>query len=188
MVEWGVLQLSGVVLRLSRVVLRRVAVVGAVGLAVAAGACGSTGASRGGASTTSAPAGSVPPAAVVRGSPVGSLACPAPSSGGAVPASVSVPADRITTIVLCPLLGSSDAPSTVTIARGDARLAPLVAALSVADKPSPPGQQVCAAYADAVQVVLAATPSGDLRVHVPVDGCGHYLPSVLRLLSADRSA
>ena len=125
----------------------------------------------------------------MRGTPVGGLDCPAASAatgGTGVPGSVSVPASQVSSVVLCPLTAPSSTGSPVTIGRSDPRFAPLVSALSLPDETMPPGQHMCAMYADLVQVVLAATPSGDLRLHVPVDGCGHYLPSALRLLNADR--
>ena len=155
----------------------------AIGLCAVAG-CGSS-------TTSTAPPGpsTSPPttraAAEVRGVPVPSATCP--TFGSNVAATAPVAVAEVRSVVVCPTASPGPTSGPVTLAAADPRGVALLAALSAPDVPKPPGQVVCALYADVTQVVLATTVSGTWQLHVPVDGCGHYLGRALQAIRAARS-
>jgi hypothetical protein len=106
---------------------------------------------------------------VLRGVPVTSLHCPPNLMQGV--GGVPVPARDVTEFLLCPM-PSPQRSTAVTVIAGTVHFGPLLAALTAPDLPRSTG--VCPMYADAVQVILARTQSGVMRVTIPVDGCGHY--------------
>jgi hypothetical protein len=96
-------------------------------------------------------------------------------------AAAALPADPVR-VVICPL----PMPNPV---HGTADLRPppadLLHALAQPDGPKPTASPyVCAAYADVPRLVYAEVPGGQLYLlHIPVDACGHYLPSVLTVIT-----
>lgn len=117
--------------------------------------------------------------AALHGAALATFACPARATGDR-----RVPAADVTAVRLCPR-PPVDARA-VTLRADDPRWDRLLAALSAADVPPEPGQ-VCPAYADLEQRVVADSARGPLRVHIPVDGCRHYQRAVVGLLAAIRA-
>jgi hypothetical protein len=107
--------------------------------------------------------------AVLRGVKVALLHCPPNLMQGV--GGVPVPARDVTEFLLCPM-PSLQHSTAVTVVAGTVHFGPLLAALTAADLPR--STRVCPMYADGVQVILASTQSGVMRVTIPVDGCGHY--------------
>jgi hypothetical protein len=125
-----------------------------------------------------------PPAQLsIRGTQLFGFTC----SAGGDPTPVTVAPSSVTEVRLCPPSTPTAPHRTVTVDQGDPMFARLVNALSAPDRPAT--SAVCPAYADVPQDVIGRTNSGLLlRIHVPVDGCGHYLAAALSALTALRPA
>lgn len=108
--------------------------------------------------------------------------CAAAASDGQ---QVSIAPGDVTAIRLCPLQNVNGPRRTVNVDSGDPGFTQLTAALAAPDGHSSP-QTACPAYADLPQTVIAETSEGPMLLHIPVDGCGHYLSEPLTLLTALR--
>ena len=148
--------------------------------ALALAACGSTPSP--GASTSTSPS---PSDTGLRGMRIESLVCG--TSPGSVGSSTAVPVTGTPREYLVCAIPGVSSPSTspsVRVREGDtAVFTSLTAALSTPDVPPEP-DRVCAAYADMPREVLLRTSDGAWSVHIPSDGCGHYLVPVLAVLNA----
>jgi hypothetical protein len=112
----------------------------------------------------------VPATATLRGEQVGGFACPSPA--GAAPAVTTVPTTGVTALLLGRPGGPGGPGGAVTVTPTDPGFAPLLSDLAEPDQPR--SGSVCPLYADVVLPVLARAGSEVIRVHIPVDGCGHY--------------
>ncbi len=126
------------------------------------------------------------PAPGLRGIPVRAFACPPPADSPAVSPRHIADVD-VEAFLLCPLGMPGQTARAVTVAAGGVAFDGLVSALSQPDTPKPPGDTVCAAYADLIQHVLAKTSRGAFQVSIPVDSCGHYLRAALDALDHARN-
>ncbi|HVW79790.1 MAG TPA: hypothetical protein VHB69_02465 [Mycobacteriales bacterium] len=134
-----------------------------------------------GAGCASAAAHATSSSPAIRGSALGVYSCRAQASGTAV----SVAPRQVYRFRICAQLDPGASGRTVNVKRGDHDFARLRSALSAPDQPRTTG--VCPMYADVSQAILARTASGDLLVHIPVDGCGHYQSAALAAISAARA-
>jgi hypothetical protein len=115
----------------------------------------------------------------IRGDAIGVFSCTAKSEG----TSVRVAPSTVSEIRVCPLKTPVGTHHAYAIERGSPQFAPLVRALAAPDGKHTPGV-MCPMYAQLIQPVIADSASGPLLVHVPVDGCGHYLPGAMSALTA----
>ena len=118
----------------------------------------------------------------ITGTRLTAFACPTQPGHGAA---VSLAASALTKLRLCPLpvLRSS---SAVTLAPKAAIYSRLVRSLTLPDQKASPSE-VCPMFANVPQLVIGETASGAVLIHIPVDGCGHYLSQSLSALTAARS-
>jgi hypothetical protein len=98
--------------------------------------------------------------------------------------------DDVTALRLCPLnLPPQDVGtgSPVDLTPADARLRPLLTALSAPNEPAPSGGIACAAYADLPQTLVATVRDGTyVQLEIPTDSCAHYQRAATDALSAAR--
>ena len=120
-------------------------------------------------STPSVSSSSTSGSAVLRGVPVTSFDCRPNLTQGA--SGVQVPAPDVSEFLLCPM-PSAQHSRAATVVAGNLHFGPLLDALTATDIPR--STRRCPMYAEAVQVILAKTRTGVIRVKIPVDGCGHY--------------
>jgi hypothetical protein len=99
---------------------------------------------------------------------------------------VQVASSAVSEITLCPLMTVQHSTAPVIVKSGDPLFARLARALSAPDQ-KPVAGGVCAAYADLPQTVIAMSTSGPFLIHIPVDGCDHYLGPALSALTAARA-
>jgi hypothetical protein len=172
--------------RLSSVVPagRLAASVVAVGVALSVAACaapssvppGGTGSPGGPSAAPTAPA-----ASGLRGERISSIQCASTRWQPDEHAAELLPSAPVR-LVICPL----PMPNAVH-PPADLRPPPrdLLDALAEPDGPKPTASPyVCAAYADVPRLVYAQTADGAVYLlHIPVDACGHYLPSVLTVIT-----
>jgi hypothetical protein len=145
-------------------------------------ACGSSGTTRAGDTTSTSVR--ITPAGVLRGVPARKFDCSHPAvSSGVRP----VPIEGVHAFLLCPLGAPGQSSKTVTVGAKDPAFEVLVRALSAADLPPTRGA-VCPAYADLSQLVLAKTTGGAYQVSIPTDACMHYQHAALDALSRARGA
>lgn len=159
-------------------------------VAFVAVACGSSGGaalrtgSGGGGGSASPTSPGQPAGFSVRAFPKAGPGCPAgPGVGGRLqPLDVS----QITRFVICGQQVPFGNQHTVQIARSDSRFAVLARYLARPDGGGQ-AQRICPMYATVPLIVLAETASGWYVVHVPTDGCQHYAPGLLNLVTRLRS-
>ena len=88
-------------------------------------------------------------------------------------------------MLICPQTVAAHT-ATITLQPTDPDFAILLNAISAPVEPSGTGQ-VCPAYADLLQDVVANTSSTPLLTHLPLDRCGHYQQDVLKAITQARS-
>jgi hypothetical protein len=115
----------------------------------------------------------------LRGTSLPAFSCTAKSDG----TPVKVAPSTVTEIRVCPLSTPVGGHRAYTVSQGSPHFAPLVRALAVPDGNRSPGV-MCPMYAQLIQPVIGDSTSGPLLIHVPVDGCGHYLPGAMSALTA----
>jgi hypothetical protein len=116
---------------------------------------------------------------VLHGIPVKLIACLFPD---ATTKPTPTPITSVDELALCEIQAHPSEP-TVTRA-GSAQFEMLMKALSRPGEP--PSGAACPAYADAPWAVFAKTPTGNFRVLIPTDGCGHYFPDLKAALHQGR--
>lgn len=118
---------------------------------------------------------------LIRAVSLPAYSCVATSHGGPI----TLATGDVKQIRLCPLQTATGRGPADTLGPGDPSFARLLDALTTPDGHSRPGT-ACPEYADVTQNVIARTASGPALLHIPVDGCGHYLSGPLSILTAAR--
>ncbi|HEX3706974.1 MAG TPA: hypothetical protein VHV76_10120 [Mycobacteriales bacterium] len=119
---------------------------------------------------------------LIRGTQIPTYSCAATSAGLPITVAPSI----VMRIRLCPLRRYPKPSPAVSVNRTDPRFAVLAHALSVPDEKAPGAGFACAEYANLPQPVIGETAAGPFLIHIPVDGCGHYLSTALSAISALR--
>jgi len=162
-------------------------------VAVVAGLTACTGTGSVGAPATPAPTPTVrssPPPNMSVSSPVGypteSVKCPHKPTSEPDQTPVAVTGE-VRSYLLCPLepgvWGPPFSPSSLdpSAPSGGKPFARLDAALRLPDEPTS-GDEGCPTIPQAPRTIFAETTEGSWLVHLPVDGCGIYLPQVVMAL------
>jgi hypothetical protein len=105
----------------------------------------------------------------------------------AAESSLVIAPSALTKIRLCPLSTVNQQGVAETLVPSDALFGRIATAMALPDQKSTPGT-ACAAYANLPQIVIGQTSSGAALLHVPTDGCGHYLSQPLTALTEARNA
>ena len=111
---------------------------------------------------------------VLRGSSLSAAVCPAPTPPGSP---MTMRADEVTVILLCPLPSENPSPTRgapTTVSASNPAFAGLLAALATPDIEAKGERIACPTYADIPQTVEAQSPAAVMVVHIPIDECGHY--------------
>jgi hypothetical protein len=173
-------------LRLTDMRVRLCAVL--IGAALVAAGCGGSSSGSGGGTSGGAGSGGVKASGEIRATRIPSFLCPSNTNNSAGSgASLSIAPADLTRMQLCPLSTVQQQGVAVTLTPSDPAFAKITTSLALPDQKSVAGQ-ACAAYATLPQIVIGQTSSGAVLLHIPTDGCGHYLSQALTALTDARSA